>query len=138
MNVASLELCKELFALSGWDGSHFTWVTKTEGKVIGTFPVERGQYSANEICDAYDLGYLRRKVPDEVAVMKASHSYRDSHPAPEDGYFFAVNNHGSWAWSEDGGGAKGLIETYASTPENAACLLAIELFRRGTITKEDA
>lgn len=49
MNVASLELCKELYELSGW-------------KTGGDKPTWNGRKGVNS-APAYDLGYLLRKLP---------------------------------------------------------------------------
>ena len=47
--VASRELCKELYELSGWDGTD-----------------EQYHVGMAEYCPAYDLGYLLRKLPAKI------------------------------------------------------------------------
>lgn len=52
MNVASKELCEELYKLSGWhNGTH--WSIVGEPRAVTDFP-------------KYDLGYLLRKLPDAI------------------------------------------------------------------------
>ena len=68
MNVASLELCKELFELSGWgETEHMHWR-----------PTPMGDLDPNKgiaICPAYSLGYLLRKLPDNASVIKRRDDY---------------------------------------------------------------
>lgn len=50
MNVASLELCKELYELSGWDNR------------------EQYHYIDGSPVPAYDFGYLLRKLPEGTTI----------------------------------------------------------------------
>jgi len=59
MYVASLELCKELYELSGWDDIEFQW-SSIDGKHWEA-AVSVLFAGATEV--AYDLGYLLRKLP---------------------------------------------------------------------------
>lgn len=55
MNVASLELCKELYAVSGWEADEL-WSWSSAG-ILGE------QWGGlDNSCPAYDLGYLRTKL----------------------------------------------------------------------------
>lgn len=52
MNTASLELCKELYELSGWEGEEDVYRQ-----------AEPGEEDENVVCPAYSAGYLLRKLP---------------------------------------------------------------------------
>lgn len=109
MNVASLDLCKELYELSGWKGTHCYWVMDD-----GTPYLAYGERMNGLSLSAYDLGYLLKKL----------------HELP---FSVALNNqyNGKWnAYYQLGA----LIEPQeADTPEDAACKLAIELFKQGVL-----
>lgn len=116
MNVANLELCKELYELSGW-GSEHTWKSMPDGGVA----------------PQYDLGYLLRKLPPSIRnegmhqtlemilgdfwldEQQTLHSYK---------FRYRTNDNMR-------------VEVYSyqqdDTPEDAACKLAIELFKQGVI-----
>lgn len=109
MTTASLELSKELYELSGWD-------------------LMDKYYSGNgTIIPANDLGYLLRKLP----IM---------HPETK---MFAKRQVACWG-EQNGWHAYWITDDQeieissgaADTPENAACKLAIELFKAGVLTKE--
>jgi hypothetical protein len=126
MEVASLELSKELYELSGWGnvGTYSSknpfnyWVDRTHDDREhelnyggGNIPSDGGIYPA------YDLSYLLHKLPQKI-VRKINHILMLS---PTSG--------GDWRIWYDG-------ETfifYADTPEDAACKLAIELIKQGVI-----
>jgi hypothetical protein len=60
MNVASLDLCKELYELSGRNIGERAWAAwNDQDKVIEE---EGWDERFNWICPAYDLGYLLRKT----------------------------------------------------------------------------
>lgn len=141
MNVASLELCKELYEVSGWgdypDRTHFTW-REFEGKTTGsnwTSPEE--DYSAgwidpfdgrrptgithhiSHVSPAYDLAYLLRKLP----------------PVIKDTRLYLVNfNTRGWAAMYTKTDPGTLYKKDADTPENALAQLAIELFEQKILT----
>lgn len=98
--VASLELCKELYELSGWIDRKELRLDYVVGK--GVLP-------------RYDLGYLLRKLPlgSQVytSIGKPNKYYAHYH--------------------ELRGEKSGFCE--ADTPEDAACKLAIELFKKGIL-----
>lgn len=58
MNVASLELCKELYATSGWDNTYWMYGAK------GLKP--RTVLFGSKPTPAYDLGYLRKKIYEQA------------------------------------------------------------------------
>jgi hypothetical protein len=113
MNVASLELCKELYELSGWQA---TAKYRKNGFLV-TWGYMRLKGSETP---AYDLGYLMRKLPIDCVVCQVSE--------PIDGvYWFA-------------GGMSGEYDVHlnhfkAVTPEDAAAKLAIEMFKEGVLTR---
>ena len=118
MNVTSLELCKELYELSGWDDPDLT--NYYEG--TGIFPTA--------VCPLYHLGYLLRKLQDNdlTVIMRWN---RDM------GGRVAMKQ-----WDK-----KWCIGTFdmpqgeypvADTPEDAAAKLTIELFKQGILTRDDS
>lgn len=165
MNVASKELCEELYELSGWefDESHRriekVWIQSFSTSEMGqghddyekTPPSERRQYHIGEwvvrdnpknfigipedvpwgwankyyqktvdaSVPAYDLGYLLRKLPMYLEI-KHPDTLRLTIGAVIGGRWCA-----SYDW-EDGGV---MHEQFQGTPEDAACKLAIELFK---------
>jgi hypothetical protein len=125
MNVASLELCKELLELSGWEDTYFWWDKDEQRVPEKQMVVQAGKIFADDT-PAYDLGYLLRKLPHKhnggVLVIAACNT--DEWCAQ---YF-------SW-WHED---MKAKSEVLvADTPEDAACRLAIELFKQNILTRKD-
>lgn len=109
MSVATLELCRELYELSGWQSGNW--------HIIGP----------DESTPSYDLGYLLRKLP---RIHK-----RDWHlflqPWTRYGTWYCNLRH----WQDP----YLLVEERASvgdTPEDAAAKLAIELFKQGVLTQE--
>lgn len=109
MNFASLDVCTELYELSGWNIGESAWGTWNEqSKVIDE--EEGWDERFNWACPAYDLGYLLRKT--NIGVR------------PHDGQ-------GWKAFFRD----KNFI---ATTPEDAVCRLAIQLFEQGILQKEAA
>jgi hypothetical protein len=66
MNVASLEPCKELYELSGWNDTEF-WYAETLNEpphnwTLGNNRLTIGMTGGRQL-PAYDLGYLLRKLP---------------------------------------------------------------------------
>lgn len=113
MNVANLELCKELKELSGWiSGSDF-------------FPVK---HSTEDPIPAYDLGYLLRKLPSYIK-LKNDRTRFTLRTKPES------NQHELPLWQAMYGHD---FSERADTPEDAAAKLAVELFKQGILTKEEA
>lgn len=113
MNVASKELCQELYDLSGWKNVSQRWV---KGDFTHEWTVRKTRYGYNVI-PAYDLGYLLRKLPTDRSV-----SFRLSYKTNE------------WWLNED------IDHRFitADNPEGAAAKLAIELFKQGILKREAA
>lgn len=109
MTTASLENCKELYEVSGW------LVPNMEN---------HSQAKDHRVVPAYDLGYLLRKLPQEATSKKRG------------GYHYLYLHHGKQDWYAYYGEID-TTEFMASgdTPEDAACKLAIELFKQGVLTK---
>jgi hypothetical protein len=123
VDVASLELCRELYDLSDWEETGLAYVSRTTGEqhVIATdyeTPGENWDFDW-----AYDLSYLLRKIP----------------KTGQDNVFATVsvfNASKGWTaiWESDNG------ESYADgadTPEDAAAKLCIELFRQNILKRDD-
>lgn len=105
MNVANLELCKELYELSNWTTDK--WIDGDTGLPIN------GYLAVGDV-PAYDLGYLLRKLPPSYSVRHTS-----------EGVFTVILHQGVLS-----------KQTQADIPEDAACKLAIELFKQGILQKE--
>lgn len=138
MHVASLELCKELYELSGWgrmdntsSTDHYyrsSWITVKTGEpdVMRNWKIEPWE-SFNEVArlhcslnkghavPAYDLGYLLRKLPYGFTIVTRFN----------DGWLAS--------WAERSNAPDVAVE--GDTPENATAELCIELFKNGTLTK---
>lgn len=108
MNVASLELCTELYKLSGW-GCYY------ENTADPDYDLD--WYGANKTyeCPKYPLGYLLRKLP----LVTLQHVALDS------------DDLNRWNCITEQFGV--LRNHYAETPEDAACKLAIELVKKGVL-----
>lgn len=106
-NVASLELCKELYELSGWEDTEFIWYQDYSKPVH----IEVDVKSYDE-APAYDLGYLLRKLQPNAHNM--------------------IFHTGSYTATYDYGIGQAYVAT-ANTPEDAACKLAIELWKQGVL-----
>lgn len=98
MHTANLELCQELYGLSGFVLTEMQWY---HGK-----PVYNAPYGWD--CPAYDLGSLLRLFTGKGGIE------------------IRYGDKGCIASSH-------LLSIEADTPEDAACLLAIELFKQGII-----
>ena len=121
MNVASRELCEELYKLSGWEladmqdigWNDFWWNWLISKRTKKAKCVELAAHRSNAHwafgCPAYDLGELLRRLPER-------HRWLDYSPAQK-----------KWVM---------LFDIEADTPEDAAAKLAIELFKTGTLTRE--
>ena len=113
MNVASLELCKELYEVSGWKNTEYFY--SSENKVHRTQIEDDDFYG--EIWPAYDLGYLLRKLPQPTYIYGLGDAY--SYPQ----------------WIAKATHQNIVGEQKAETPEDATAKLAIELFKQGVLTK---
>jgi hypothetical protein len=114
VEVANLELCKELYELSNWGDCEL------RHDIRGSEPmVLHGHIAAPGCTPAYGLGYLLRKLPPERlgGRLCVEWQYEDTWKA----MYYAV----------------GLEGELADTPENALCKLAIELFKQGVLTRSE-
>lgn len=131
MNVASLELCKELYELSGWVSSD--WHKRknpTAGYKTGDKELDARYIKG---CPAYDLGYLLRKLPQMFNL------YPDT--IGEEFHTLTVSAGSTDHWDACYGDTNDPymgLGFEAKTPEDALCLLAIELFKQGILQKEAA
>ncbi len=109
MNVARLDLSKELYELSEWDNG---WYSYWGRGVVARDSTEQ------RICPAYDLGYLLRKLPKMGSI--------------------SVTSIIGAGWEAVYHGNRGdLYERryQADTPEDAVCKLAIELFKQDILKR---
>jgi hypothetical protein len=119
VNTASLELCKELYGLSGWgrgmgDRTAWEYTQYEEGSNWRVTPWGYGICYASHV--AYDLGYLLRELPRDFILHPIAGAQWEIQYAP---------------------GMSNREKIYqADTPEDAACKLAIELFKQGVLKKE--
>lgn len=148
MNVASLELCKELYELSKdvWKGElacvwyvghkssrsdiNLTINDREGGTVyywsdfVEIFHYKEEDAERYEIYPAYDLGYLLRKLPVEIGVFD-TFDYR--------GRLTVSPGENNW-WYASYDYDKQTVKS-AHSPEDAAAKLAIELFKDGVLTR---
>lgn len=122
MNIASLELCKELYELSSWD----------ETEKMHWKPTPLGNLDSNKgvaECPAYDLDYLLTKIPHHISGYHLDMwAYPD-----EDTEGFAFSYYAPLADGGKGAVAKNLPQRGDKNPTNAACKLTIELIKQGVI-----
>lgn len=119
MNVASLELCKELYKLSGWINTTEVWIKNgTITGAITKYELEINKLDGFYLHPAYGLGYLLRKLQPLGTSIRA-------------------NGFGTWEVETDseevGSDEYSQLEFTMNTPEDAACKLAIELFKQGIL-----
>jgi hypothetical protein len=118
MHVASLENCKALYEVSGWKTEDFEWYHHNTTDTPDLTYVPGGSDLYGEpVWPAYDLGYLLR----QLAV------YWDTSIRSEVTQWCAETRTDRYNRFE---------RARADTPEDAACKLAIELFKQGVLTKE--
>lgn len=125
MSTASLELCKELYELSGWEADNVIW-----GDLL---PNEKG-FKRPIVGYEYSLGYLLRKLPSSINLVGKGGLRTLGLNKLGDNTYMADY------WRANAKGVElpwyGRLKTGADTPENAACKLAIELFKQGILTRE--
>ena len=117
MNVASLELCQELYELSGWKTDD--WYDLDEnGEPMPHLATEEDIYGGEpgQYLPAYDLGYLLRKLPPTTAIMHANKRGYEAYIVS-----LELKLHGQ--------------RHFADSPEDAAAKLCIELFKQGVLTR---
>lgn len=143
MNVASLDLCRELYELSGWEFKrrYPCWVdnaTKShaqEGypKLVNKLGLKNDweygkQYGIYKMFPAYDLGYLLRKLEavGETIILRYNN--------PENMTAIALSD---WNRRYTAATVSMTQGSYpiATTPEDATAKLAIRLFKKGVLEK---
>jgi len=128
MTTANLELCKELYELSGWEppkvGDHYL-IWKRFQK--GNFPSLTLVFGSDKshICPTYDLGYLLRKLPNEVTSKKIG------------GYHYFYLHHGKNSWVAYFGQDATEFIADSDSPENAVAQLAIQLIKAGILSGKE-
>lgn len=142
MHVASKELCQELYELSGWYDT-FAWYSgdaiKFEGEAgyEGSVCENAIQYDWCTDIPAYELGYLMRKLQPFQYKVKGRHS--DVMPVRCLPFVWQESTHewrAGYKYNLLGQRYDDLF-IYASSPEDAACKLAIELLKQGILAKEN-
>jgi hypothetical protein len=138
-NTASLDLCKELYELSGWDDTQN--VCSYAGEVVDKSGAIEYLGAREIACPAYDLGYLLRKLPETLPNVEHNFSYRLKLSPLGPGWCASYSNH-RWAdahksaFSRRGYDSESIAAAYTfykDTPEDAAAKLAIELFKQGVL-----
>lgn len=130
MNVADLELCKELFKMSGWGMTDFYYDAENE---LTTQEIALSMHPTKN-CPAYDLGYLLRKLPRHLVIKKQTYHLLVMNGNDQDDNWIAdYVTTGRLCWLHEGDKAK---LTEAKTMENATAKLAIELFKQKVLKKE--
>jgi hypothetical protein len=123
MNVASLELCKELYELSGWEDTFWNY-SRSSGSDFPFRLGHKGSIETREVKErypAYDLGYLLRRLPAKRHRSTSRQSRYESLRL--------------WKQVDDWVvGYSGIGYCSAESPEDAACELAIGLFKNGILT----
>lgn len=129
MNTASLNLCKELYKLSGWgddDRDDLDWYRRH--KDLETIVIDIEMHDS--LAPAYTLGYLLRKLELKDGWNHGRLDLSHCADVHESGtqYYWAVSFN-----SYDNDFPVG----EANTPEDAVCKLAIELFKQGILSKDN-
>lgn len=134
MHTASLELCKELYELSGWEDTSFEWAYPSTRSIAKGQPNEaylKGRHKYHQgsteiwqpqtVCAAYDLGHLLRRLPTTIGEITDRLRLTK----------------GNLAWYAKYERLGDDILEEADTPEDAVCKLTIELFKQGILKKGD-
>lgn len=132
MNVASLELCKELYAVSGWKGHIWSedgvkscnlFFNSMAGWTLTTCADPKAfEDEPDDWIPAYDLGYLLQKLPGEN--MAFAHGKNDTW------YLNLI------LMDIRGPGMQSSFSTEGVSIEDAVAKLAIELFKQKVLTHE--
>lgn len=122
MNVASLDLCKELYELSGWKEADYVYYANA-GEHSGTVGHKSQFFDKPENLPAYDLGYLLRKLPPDTRDEFDNHHYfvLEKVRGGQDGDYVA--RYDTEYFQQD------------DTPEDACAKLTLALFKEGILTK---
>lgn len=133
MNTSNLELCKELYELSGWIDTKFSWFEGVNGWRFDYEETEQGMYKGEEKgswLPAYDLSYLLRKLPPVILEDTSSDKnipmiltlWINGDTTAYIAYLIPFDKEN-----------RGAHEKSAKTPEDATAKLTIELFKQGIL-----
>lgn len=115
MHVTRVDLCKQLYDLSGWGNASWWHECCTDGAYHTTISLRDERYTQNVYIPAYDLSYLLRRLP-KVWVMG---------PIPG----------AMWMITYNPGLPQREIIIQDESLEDAVCRLAIALFQRGILER---
>lgn len=125
MNVASLDLCRELYELSGWYDTQNAYYN-VDGKpglyAYSDFKIGQERYDyhlLSLIAPAYDVGYMLVKLPAKQVKLRNN---------SQEGWGCQYDPKRA-SWPE--------YSCYGSTPEDATAKLAIELLKQGILPRKD-
>jgi hypothetical protein len=118
--VAKFDLCRELYELSGWGWTN-CYYRIFEGKLVAVEMV-LGLPKKGVHLPAYDVGYLVEKLPQKVNGARLVLAGMPMSDRWGCAYLYGLNI--SFDASQ-----------IADTPQDAACGLAIVLWRQGILTK---
>lgn len=132
MNVASLERCRELYELSGWEETDSAyWPQFIDGTKVRLVDWNYPASGNQDRIPAYSLGYLLRKLP---PMLDDGHpmNYLCIKPVP-------LSADAAWDAQYNAADPKPMTHWYyrqtAETPEDAAVMLAIDLFKAGILVR---
>lgn len=128
MNVANLDLCRELYKLSGWELPEPQTVQLHTGD-----DAQAIQDAIDHVQFQYDLGYLLRKLPEFYEEGKIAYLLTVQ-PNPIGAGWQAHYRFASRTPNSSNTGSR--FRQDANTPEDAAAKLCIELFKQGVLPKE--
>lgn len=137
MQVASLENCKKLYELSGWQEVRQYWesypISGSRKLRTASTPFPQDKMLPELIVPSYDAGYLLRKLTHEIVEKPNQTTYE--HYALRLGAETSAEWYANY-WMFDCPRISLDDMEPSDTPEDALCLLAIELFKQGILTKE--
>jgi hypothetical protein len=130
MNVASLELCKELYKVSGWKYDAYFDLSYIDGNLK-----HHVEGTVLEGTPAYPLGYLLRKLPYKLTLPGLY--YVGDHKNNDFTLEMEVPSSGEdyWCFFYSNGGCAEYYPLKGATPEDAAAKLLVELFKQGVLIK---
>lgn len=129
MYVASIDLCKTLFEMSGWGKSHRPhgmqlYAVSKNGEYLGITGDKFLLKDFDKFVPAYDLGFILRKLP-EIRLETWHNGQVVIKYYTVSGVPSKLERKGK------------IVKAEADTPEDAACRLAIILFEQGVLVKEE-
>lgn len=137
-HVASKELCKELYEQSGWDevflSHHLSDLARIGPLSRDVRDAPRRTGDGVWLSPAYDLGYLLRKLPD--FLQRYGRLTIQPHPNYTKQTKVQAVPDFSILWYAEYGSQE--LRCSADTPEDAAAMLAIHLFKRGVLVRQTA